>query len=228
MFQSRPVLWSIFIGLLITSLSYFVGFMFDWVTPENFNLLEAFAVLTSYSCTIMFVWQKRMAYLMGVITTAAYSILFYQYEWYALSLFNLYLVGSLAYGWYRWGPDDKTIEVTNLDAKSYPLYGLFTLSIVLLFLGIHSLMNYLNGLPVEFSSLNPIDVGLAAASGTAQLLLDNKKITNWFVWIAVNIVSIPFFFIGGAYIVAFQYVFFLGNAVYGYISWNNNRNLANA
>ena len=86
-----------------------------------------------------------------------------------------------------------------------------------LFLVINALFN-----PSGISALNPIDVGLAAASGVAQLMLDNKKLENWSLWAAINVVSIPFFLYSGLTLVAFQYLFFLGNTVIGHIQWKKS------
>lgn len=101
-----------------------------------------------------------------------------------------------------------------IDIRGYLGYGIFGLVILALFLGINSAIN-----PTGIAVLNPIDVGLAVASGVAQLMLDNKKLQTWIVWAGVDIVSIPFFIVSGLYFVAFQYVFFLANTAIGYVQW---------
>jgi nicotinamide mononucleotide transporter len=132
----------------------------------------------------------------------------------ALALFNLYLVFSLIYGWFRWGNDESTRPVTRIPMKWYAGYGAIGLVILGLFLLANLLFN-----PAGLAGLNPIDVGLAVASGVAQLMLDNKKLETWSVWAAVDVVSIPFFIYSGLTLVAFQYIFFLANTVIGHIAW---------
>lgn len=208
----RYIIESVILALLLTALSYAVGLQLGWITELNW--LEVFAVATSYSCTWLCTRQSRWNYPIGVITTAAYSLLFYQWGMIALAVFNLYLVGSLAYGWFRWGRDDDTRPVTRIPLRWYPGYGVVGLAILALFLGANAAFN-----PEGIASLNPIDVGLAVASGVAQLMLDNKKLENWTLWAAINIVSIPFFIHSGLTLVAFQYVFFLANTVIGHVQW---------
>jgi nicotinamide mononucleotide transporter len=140
----------------------------------------------------------------------------------ALAIFNLYLVVSLAYGWFRWGADTKTRRVTRIPKVWYIAYGLVGLAILALFLYANQLFN-----PTGITELNPIDVGLAVASGVAQLMLDNKKLENWTVWALINIVSIPFFMYSGLTLVAFQYVFFLANTVIGHVQWKRTMETAN-
>jgi nicotinamide mononucleotide transporter len=203
---------SIAIAIALTALSYLTGIYFGWITELNW--LEVFAVATSYSCTWLCTRQSRWNYPIGIITTAAYSLLFYQWGLFALAVFNLYLVFSLIYGWFRWGSDNNTRPVTRIALRWYPAYGALGLVILGLFLIVNILFN-----PAGISALNPIDVGLAVVSGIAQFMLDNKKLENWSVWASTNIVSIPFFLYQGLTLVAFQYIFFLVNTVIGHVQW---------
>lgn len=211
----KYVFESIHLAIFLTGLSYFVGLQAGWITELNW--LEVFAVFTSYSCTWLCTRQSRWNYPIGVITTAAYTVLFWQWSMPALAIFNLYLVFSLVYGWFRWGRDDNTRPVTRIALKWYAGYGIVGLIILGIFLVVNVLFN-----PTGISELNPIDVGLAVASGVAQLMLDNKKLENWTLWALINIVSIPFFLYSGLMLVAFQYIFFLGNTVIGHVHWKKS------
>lgn len=206
------IIESIALAVLLTALSYGVGLWAGWIVVLNW--LEVFAVFTSYSCTWLCTRQSRWNYPIGVITTAAYSVLFWQWGMIALAIFNLYLVFSLFYGWFRWGNDEVTRPVTRIPLKWYTGYGAIGLVILGLFLLVNILFN-----PTGLSALNPIDVGLAVASGVAQLMLDNKKLENWTLWAGINVISIPFFLHSGLTLVAFQYIFFLMNTVIGHIQW---------
>ena len=211
----KYIIESIVLAVVLTALSYGIGLWMGWILALDW--LEVFAVFTSYSCTWLCTRQSRWNYPIGIITTAAYSVLFYQWGMLALAVFNLYLVFSLIYGWFRWGSDDNTRPVTRIPLKWYAGYGAIGLAILGLFLLANLLFN-----PAGLAGLNPIDVGLAVASGVAQLMLDNKKYPTWYVWMSVNIVSIPFFISSGLYLVAFQYVFFLGNCFIGLYQWKRS------
>jgi nicotinamide mononucleotide transporter len=201
----------IVIAAILTGLSYLVADWMGWAKLGDINYLEAFAVFTSYVCTWLCVHQTRWNYPIGVVTTLAYSILFWQTELYSLALFNLYLVFSLAYGYFRWGADIDTRPVTRLTPVAYLSYGVLALAIYGLLFIINSLLGH---------EMGWLDVVLAVASGVAQFMLDNKKLENWVVWILIDIASIWLYFETGLFIVAFQYVFFLLNAFYGYYEWN--------
>lgn len=208
----KYILESIAIAIVLTALSYALGLWFGWIAALNW--LEVFAVFTSYSCTWLFTRQSRWSYPIGILTTALYSILFYQWGLLALAVFNLYLVFSLIYGWFRWGPDGNSRPVTTIPLVWYTGYGALGLVILGLFLAANMIFN-----PAGISALNPIDVGLAVASGVAQFMLDNKKLENWMLWAATNVVSIPFFLSQGLTLVAFQYIFFLVNTFIARSEW---------
>lgn len=198
------------IGFGLTILSYFVAHIAGWINIEDINHLEAFAVWTSYLCTWLCVKQTRLNYPIGIVTTFAYSILFWQFGLTALAIFNLYLVFSLTYGYIVWGSDENTKPVTYSGPLSYLGYIFVAAAIYFILVIIHGILG---------QEIGVIDIWLSVASGVAQFLLDRKKIENWIIWIGVNIFSIGLYFNTGLYIVAFQYAFFLANAFYGYYSW---------
>lgn len=213
---------SLVIAIVLTAISYVIGMHFGWII--SINWIEAFAVFTSYSCTYLCVFQTRWNYPIGAVSTAAWSILFWTQGMYALSMFNLYLVFSLAYGYVRWGKDENTRPVSETSLKQWGLYSLFGVGVTILFLAVVGFVGVFDGtgFVASIKSLSAIDVLLAAMSGVAQLLLDNKKSSNWIVWIIVNTISIPYFFVSGLPVTAIQYILFWGNAIYGYYMWRES------
>lgn len=190
-------------GICITALSYLIVCFFG--VPITFNWIEFVAVATSYTCTILFLLQKRISYLYGVISTGFLCALFISQNLMSLAIFNGALVLSLVYGYFRWGPDGKPIQVSKTSNKSWANYILYFVTIFLTFYGL------IGGMLV--------DNFLASASAMAQLMLDNKKIENWFIWIIVNIISIVLFWQQGMYLLMIQFIFFLINAIFALYFW---------
>ena len=198
------------IALVATSISYVIAILTGWTHWNSLNWLEVTAVYTSYICTFMCVHQTRWNYPIGVLTTLLYTILFYQWEMYAIGAFNLYLVFSLTYGWFRWGPDNQTRPVTKIEGRWW--LGYISIGLAIWF-AISTISTYFQ-VPIT-----NVEIIITVLSGVAQFMLDNKKIENWIFWIAVNLLSIWFYYQGGLYLVTIQYVFFLFNALYGYYKW---------
>lgn len=214
--NTNDLLFSFIVAIVLTGISYLVAVPLGWL-PDGVNWLEAFAVFTSYSCTYLCVKQRRINYPIGALSTAAYSLLFFQQGLYASAILNAYLVPTLVYGWFRWRNDANTRPVSFVALKWYPVYIGVT---VLVYLGASTLNNALGG------SYAFWDTFILIGTVLAQLLLDNKKIENWIIWLIVDGVAIYVYFSSGLPVAGIQYVFFFANCVYGYVEWEKTRKAA--
>jgi nicotinamide mononucleotide transporter len=201
------------VGLTLTTLSYGIAFYAGWLTEPN--TLEIAAVLTSFSCTYLCVMQSRWNYPLGVVTTLLYAILFYQWGLFGSAVVNLYLMVQLAYGWFRWGPDKNTRAVTKMTIDEWG----FWIAIALVTWAIGVVILFSLGATFSFT-----DAGIMVLTILAQWLLDNKKLENWYVWVLVNVLAIATYFYAGLYLAGLQYIFFLGNTVYGWYMWRKTMN----
>jgi nicotinamide mononucleotide transporter len=213
--RTRNIIESIVIGLALTSLSYLVGVGLGWITVINW--LEIFAVFTSYACTYLCVTERRINYPIGAISSAAYAYLFLQSGLVSSAILNAYLVPTLIYGWIRWRKDSNTRPVTHVELKWLPVYLLVA---GLGYTGAVLISQQFGGSMAWTDSL------ILAGTILAQFLLDNKKLENWIVWAVVNVLAIYTYSTIGLPLVAFQYVLFLANTVYGYIIWKRSKDYA--
>lgn len=209
----RDFIESLGVGVFLTGLSYITGLLFGWVSANTLNPLEVFAVFTSYSCTYLCVKERRINYPVGVLSTAAYALLFFQSGLVASAILNIYLVPTLVYGWFRWRKDSNTRPVKHVAPRMVIVY----LFVSLTGYGGAVLIGHLLGGVMTWT-----DSVILAGTILAQFLLDNKKLETWFVWALVNIFAIYTYTSSGLPLVAFQYVFFLMNTVYGYITWKRS------
>ncbi len=212
----RTFMESIAIGVGLTGFTYIVGIMAGWIPIDVVNWLEVLAVFTSYSCTYMCVRQSRWNYPIGILTTFLYSWFFWTAApepAKAMAVFNLYLVGSLTFGYFRWGPDGNPRRVSRVESKYVPAYLGVTAAVALL-LYVATLFGAKIGL---------LEASIVVVSALAQFLLDNKKIETWAVWAVVNVASIYFYYEQGWYLVMFQYVFFLMNTIWGFVAWAESK-----
>ena len=210
--KSRDLLAvSVLLATVLTALSYAVGLSAGWITSLSY--LEVFSVWTSYACTYLCVKQSRHNYFFGLISVFALMLLFYNGGNYGSAALNLYLIPTVIYGWFRWGKDTNTRPVTSAF-KDGPLWIAGYIGITgATYLAVFGILTYFGG------TLPYADSAVLVLSILAQFLMDNKKIESWIVWIIVNIISIPLYIASGYPLVAFQFVFFLGNAFWGFYAW---------
>jgi nicotinamide mononucleotide transporter len=69
------------------------------------------------------------------------------------------------------------------------------------------------------AALPYIDAAIAGASVAAQFMLSYRKIENWVLWIAIDIVSIGLYINRELMLTAGLYVVFLGLSVLGLKDW---------
>jgi nicotinamide mononucleotide transporter len=81
----------------------------------------------------------------------------------------------------------------------------------------------ISGSASQFRAITPyVDTFTTGAAFAAMWMMANKKLENWVLWIIVNIVSIPLYFIKGFGFTGIQYFIFLVLAIFGYLSWIKN------
>lgn len=199
------------LGFLLTALSYAVGLGLGWI--PSLDMLEVFAVFTSYVSTFLCVVQRRFNYVFGAISTAAYCYLFYRFQLFASMAINGFLAVYLLYGWFRWKSDADTRPVTKMSLGSW--------AVSILVAGTGYLVVVLLA-TLAGGTLAWTDSMILAGTILAQFMLDNKKLETWVIWAIVNVFAIYTYFHAGLALAGFQYIFFLANTVYGYVMWKRS------
>jgi nicotinamide mononucleotide transporter len=206
---------SLILAFVLTYFSYGIGQYMGWV--KELNLMEIFSVFTTYSCTYMCVKQTRWNYPMGALATASLCYVFYQADLLGQAAQNALLTPWLLYGWFRWRADAITRPVTSVfsDSKVW-LTGYVGLTAI-------SYLVCLKAIEAYGGTMAPLDTLILVLSILAQIMLDNKKLENWYLWAVVNVIAIYVNF-EALPMVAMQFVFLLANTVWGWSDWAHSQN----
>lgn len=162
----------------------------------------------------------------GIIGAAFFGILFYKVHLYADVFAQIYYVITGFWGWYLWqlskkpaDADDKLVVRRNsATANAYWFAG----SLAAILLGgwcISNLHNWLPGIFPVAASLPFVDTSIQIASFAATILMMQRKLENWVIWIAVDIVSIWMYWHKQVPFIALLYAVFLMIATSGLITW---------
>lgn len=200
----------IVLGIVLTTISYAVALYAHWITTLDW--LEISAVFTSYTCTYLCVVRSRWNYPFGFVSCILLSILFYNSGLFSSAALNAYLPFALLYGWMRWGKDStrESLPVTYTPMRSWIVYVIITGCVYIVIVGALTLLD---------ATLPIADTAILVLSILAQVLLDNKRIETWAIWIVINCIGIWLYYTTGLYLVAFQFVFFLINAIWAAGVW---------
>lgn len=191
--------------------------------------------------------ENILVYPTGIISTGIYVYLLSQWNLYGDLIINIYYTLMSIYGWYMWSKiiDDKQhhipISRTNTKEKlqTFGIF-LFTSVFVIAVYRYYNVMpNHLNftesvnyaitnmtsGNLTDFRKITPfLDTFTTGIFFAGMWLMANKKLENWTLWIAGNIVSIPLYFVKGYGFTGIQYIIFLILAVQGYFEWKKHLN----
>ncbi|RLD46924.1 MAG: nicotinamide riboside transporter PnuC [Bacteroidetes bacterium] len=182
----------------------------------------------------------------GIISTGLYIFLLYRWQLFGDLIINIYYTMMSIYGWYMWARisnsnSEGKLLVSKLTLHDYIISILifvfssaFVLLMYLLFDVISVDMNFTqtlhyiwihisSGSVLEFRKVTPyLDTFTTGAAFAAMWMMANKKLESWILWIAVNIVSIPLYFVKGFGFTGIQYFVFLVLAFLGYKAWRDS------
>jgi len=156
----------------------------------------------------------------GIVNEVFLFILFFQVQLYADMFLQVYFFIVTIYGWHNWKTNtaEKMISEINFRNKLLLAAAIFIFSLLsgFLFSNIHLY------LPEYFkvkAAYPFIDSFVMVSSIVATVLLAKKKIENWYLWIAVDLVCVVLYFKKGVYFLSIEYFIFLGLASYGLYHW---------
>jgi len=158
--------------------------------------------------------QVHWAWLFAIISSASYGVVFYGARLYGdMGLQLVFIVVSM-WGWYQWlhgGEGDRALPVTTLNVRGW----------------VHALLAWMIGFALlatflarfTNSDVPHIDGFLTAGSLVGQVLLSRKKVENWHVWIAVDVLYVGLYMFKGLMLTAILYALFCVMAVVGLLAW---------
>ena len=176
--------------------------------------LEAVAVVFG----ILSVWFARKeniwTYPTGIVNVLIYVYLCFFAGLYADMGINAFYFVMSVYGWYNWSRRDENSEhvpITRLSVKEWIMYILLVITAYLVI--------YFVLIRFTDSTVPAFDSFTTSLFIVGMLLMALKKIENWILWIAGDILVIPLFAYKGLVFTSVQYIVFLVLAIMGFLEW---------
>lgn len=191
----------------------------------NYSISYIELIATLFGLISVYFATKRniLTWSTGIINIIFLFLLFYQIQLYADMLLQIYFFIMSIYGWYNWQKIDesnsknKIIHMNKIEMFYYMLFLLLgTFIFGFIFSNIHML------LPSIFlieASYPYFDSYTTIASVLATILLSQKKIQTWILWISVDVISVYLYYMKGVYFLSIEYVIFTYLCIFGLIDW---------
>jgi len=188
--------------------------------------LEFVGTIFNLVCVILVARRHILTWPIGLVGVVLFGVLFYQINLYADVAEQIYYFITGIMGWYMWSnakqrgkSDNKVIVTKNSLLQNLAwLGGIAGVSVIASW----ALSNAHIWAPFVFpepASLPAIDATTTIMSFAAQFLMMQRKLENWYLWIAVDVVAIWLYWYKEVPFVALLYLIFLFNAFYGLIAW---------
>ncbi len=199
--------------------------MSDWLqsllTAQAMSPWEAVAVIFAIAYLLLAVRENILCWLFALLSTAIYTILFWDVSLLMESALNVYYMAMAVYGWQQWtrggsngGDEPHALGIQSLSIRQHVL--------VIAAIAILSLVSgYLLG---EHSSAAwpYVDSFTTWASVITTYLVTRKYLENWLYWIVIDTVSIPLYIDRGLNLTALLFVAYVVIAVVGYFKWRDH------
>lgn len=166
-----------------------------------------------------------LTWVIGMINEIFLFILFFQVQLYADMLLQVFFFVVSIYGWYNWKlkPKENYITKIQLKSKIWLFLAIVVGTTVLGFL-ISNIHVYLPQYFKIEASYPYADSLVMVLSIFATVLLAQKKIETWYLWVVVNIVCVFLFYKRDIAFLALEYIVFLGLATSGFLNWKKQLN----
>ena len=198
--------------------------MSDWlqsILAQTMSPWEAVAVVFAIAYLLLAVKENILCWLFALLSTAIYTILFWDVSLLMESALNVYYMAMAVYGWQQWtrggtngGSEPHALAIQSLSARQHV--------IVIAAIAVLSLVSgYLLG---EHSSAAwpYVDSFTTWASVITTYLVARKYLQNWLYWIVIDTVSIPLYIDRGLNLTALLFVAYVVIAVIGYFKWRDH------
>jgi nicotinamide mononucleotide transporter len=177
--------------------------------------LELISFVLSILTVLLNIRRIHWAWLFAIVSSATYGMVFFKARLYGDAGLQAVFIAASVWGWYEWlcgtGKDDQPLVVTRLGRSGWAwslagwALGFFVLSWFL-----HAYTD---------TDVPHMDGFLTAGSLLGTVLAARKKVENWHVWIAVDILYVGLYVYKGLHLTAVLYALFVAMAVLGLRAW---------
>lgn len=184
------------------------------IAGQPVTVVEAIGFVTGALCVWAVARQDIWNWPLGLVSNAAFFALFLGVGLYADALLQVAFAAISVYGWINWarrrgGGSHLPVRRARTSEVVFGLAAALIATVVVALL-----------LAAETDSAVPWpDAFVLAFSLLATWGQARKLIEQWWVWIAVDVVSVPLYLVKGLWLTAVLYTGFLALCVWGLVGW---------
>lgn len=183
--------------------------------------IEIIAALLGVINVILIVRRSVWNYPFGLAMVTLYFFVFKDARLYSDALLQIFFFVIQIYGWWAWAHArqvDHGVAVGWMTKRARLGWGAAIVAFVAVWgTGMERLTDAVAPYP---------DATIAGMSVAAQILMSLRRVENWILWIAVDVLAVGLFGWRELYVTAGLYALFLVLATLGYVEWRKKAELA--
>jgi nicotinamide mononucleotide transporter len=193
----------------------------SWLEAHGSSCPELLGAVTGVAYVVLAIRQRPLAWPVGLISVAAYTVVYARGGYYSESGLQIYYALTSIYGWYHWSHGGARpgaeLPVTRAPTRTL-LVGVVVTAGAWLVLAL--VTSRIPGASVPYADAFP-----AAVSLLAQWLTTRKYLESWAAWLVANAFTIGLYLYRGVFplsVVLFAIYFIL--AIRGHVEWKRSMN----
>ena len=205
-------------GLLIQVVTYFLSLRFS-VSGSQLSLLSLISGCLGVCSVCLTALGNIWTFFFGFAQVGTYTYLCWVQRFYGEIAINLYYFLTMIYGVYAWkqrlGENEKRTVVSPRNLTPAVI-----VSVVVLTLMGSWLVGW--GLATWTDDTQPyLDAFTTVPALVAQVLMILVYREHWYLWLAVDVLSVALWLRAGDYCMVAQYAFWCANCIYGIRRWKS-------
>lgn len=176
--------------------------------------LEIIAVVLGLANIGLLVRRSIWNYPFGMAMVALYFVIFREARLYGEAGLQVFFFIVQGWGWWLWARAGGLAQMVEVRWMNGRARSLALVLVALSSLGIGAAMARWTDAALPYA-----DAAIAGASVVAQVLLAMRRVENWVLWIAVDVLAIGVYLDRALYLTAGLYAAFLVMASVGLVAW---------
>jgi len=182
----------------------------------SISVTEAWGFATGAACVWLVVRQHLWNWPIGLANNVIFFVLFFESRLYADMGLQVLFFGLGVYGWINWaygGRNRTTLTVTRTTETEW---WILAAAIPVGTWALREILLAVNGAAPFW------DAATTVLSLAAQYLLGRKRVENWLLWIAADLIYIPLYLSRALPLTAVLYAAFLAMCLIGWRDWRRS------
>jgi nicotinamide mononucleotide transporter len=187
---------------------------------------EGAAVVLAIAYLLLATRENLLCWYCALVSTAIYTVLFWDVNLFMDSALNVYYMGMAVYGWQQWrfgGADHQGVVIRTLALNKH-------VAIVIFIVALTAVSGHLLSKNTD-AAWPYVDSFTTWASVITTVMVARKILENWLYWLVIDAISIPLYVERELFLTAFLFLAYLVIVVIGYLNWRqrySSQNVARA